>query len=553
MNAFHESSRDDADDALDRAIGAVTAQPSPPHVKDRVLGAAAAFTPRLCRRLRPAQRRFWRVVAASVATIAAASLLALLMLPSASVGWADVTRAVQSQDWIRATAASAENKEDKHGTIWLSPQRQLWAFHTDNWFLFFDGRRQEQYEYHAGEKRIVKTPLREDDAQRTRPIDYLSRGCWLFGTENVVSRQRREVREAGKKWIEFEIVFFRGGDVGTLRVDPETRLPASLATKAEKWTFDYPADGPADIYALGVPAAITIDDRMPSQDCLRVLRAMAASRARIGDFRLVVLVDPPNHGVSSIVWRKGDRWRIDMCWWKEELPGARRGAMPPDGLGWGDPLAEQLKLSWLGRNLACDGRTVYKNARRGAKGAPAVQWQAAPQLAPQALLSGEGFGYIDLAPYAKIASLLYPDLSPRPGWGFEFDPRPADAPTCVLIKRSARLAVKEPTVGHEWYYIDPAKGYAVVRAELFNLPAGAPAGPEPPADRTSIRMEDFHQSPQGFLYPRLIHDSGPVSGPNQKIGSEAQTNGSTAHYHFDFDVLLPDSLFAVDGASEPKE
>jgi hypothetical protein len=100
---------------------------------------------------------------------------------------------------------------------------------------------------------------------------------------------------------------------GTLRVDPETQLPVSLllrsptdATKSQKWAFDYPADGPTDIYALGVSAGTKIDDQMPSEECLRALHAIAASRARIGDFRLVVAEASGLAG--HIVWRKGDRW-----------------------------------------------------------------------------------------------------------------------------------------------------------------------------------------------------------------------------------------------------
>jgi hypothetical protein len=188
----------------------------------------------------------------------------------------------------------------------------------------------------------------------------MSQGWWLFGTEEVVSQKRREVWEAGKKWIEFDVEFSRG-DIrsGTLRVDPETRLPVFLAMKSYKCLFDYPADGPSDIYAVGVPATITIDDRMPSEACLQVLRGMAASRARIGGFRLVVTVDVPNQGFGSIVWRKGDRWRIDSC--SSTGPRSMRGAKPPDGLGWGDPAAQKLGLFWVAPKYICDGKMVYQN------------------------------------------------------------------------------------------------------------------------------------------------------------------------------------------------
>jgi len=257
------------------------------------------------------------------------------------------------------------------------------------------------------------------------------------------------------------------------------------------------------------------------------------------------------------------------------LPQNKRGAKPPDGLGWRDPFAERLKLSWVCPNLLCDGRMVYENKQRSGLVAAAVlrsdgrtvyvnmqqgaipatvKWQVAPaRLTPQELLSGEGQGSMDCAPYVQIASSVYRDLAPRAGWGFEFDPRPADAPGCVLIKRSAHLASKKPRVGHEWYYIDPAKGYAIVRLEAFNLPANVPAGPELPSDGQSILMKDFRQSPQGFWYPQSIQDRHLSSDPDQKTGSKAQHSVTTVHYHFDFDVPLPDSLFIIDVASKPKK
>ena len=161
---------------------------------------------------------------------------------------------------------------------------------------------------------------------------------------------------------------------------------------------------------------------------------------------------------------------------------------------------------------------------------------------------------MDGAGNVKIVSLVYPDLSPRPAFGFEFDPHPADAPGCVLIKRSAQLAMKEPTVGHEWYYIDPAKGYAVVRAELFNLRASTPADPKAAPVRQSIRLEDFQQSPQGFWYPKVIHNTTPSwHGPGQTAGEQVSYDHSTVHYRLDVGVALPDSLFVIDGAGGPKE
>ena len=94
---------------------------------------------------------------------------------------------------------------------------------------------------------------------------------------------------------------------------------------------------------------MTIDDQVPSETALKSCVQWRQAAPQIGDFRLVVAVDPFNHGVSSIVWRKGDKWRIDMCQSENTLPQNMWGVKPPDGLGWGDPIAEWLKLNGLAR------------------------------------------------------------------------------------------------------------------------------------------------------------------------------------------------------------
>lgn len=82
----------------------------------------------------------------------------------------------------------------------------------------------------------------------------------------VVGQERRNVRQGGRHWIEFEFQFddpnrARRDYRTTFRVDPKTRLPLDMteefssAGKRESRTFvfDYPAEGPRDIYAQGAP------------------------------------------------------------------------------------------------------------------------------------------------------------------------------------------------------------------------------------------------------------------------------------------------------------
>jgi hypothetical protein len=500
-------------------------------------------------------RRRWPFLTAAIGVVSALAVLAFFMVPTPSAGWAEVSKAISSKKWIRATTTYVGGR---HGTIWLSPARKLWAYKNEERLEFTDGRQRAKYTFRFSDKQIVKLPLGEEEAQRIFPLDNLTRGNavlnpWMFGTEKIIDQKRREVSEGGKTWIEFQLVFWRGvANEGTLRIDPVTKLPMELlltsptdAKDSCKWEFDYPVDGPGDIYALGAPASARIADRMPPDECMRALDAIAASRARVGDFRLLEAADVGSS--SSLVSRKGNRWRVDSL-----LP---RGSVDPldspaPGESPNDWIEERLKLYQQVPWYVCDGKAVYQNSQPF--GPTPVAWQLARHVAPQDLLSGESSSL----PSVNFASKLFPDLLYRQGFGFEFDPRPAEMPGCLLFKVSARITTTEPQTGNEWYYVDPAKGYAVVRAELFNLPIGLPVKPESAPFRQTIRMEDFRQSPQGFWYPTTVHQSMPaVLGPYPGDGSNPEKPKitqmkSTIRYFFDFQAALPDSLFEIDAAQK---
>jgi hypothetical protein len=281
---------------------------------------------------------------------------------------------------------------------------------------------------------------------------------------------------------------------------------------------------------------------------------MVSSREEIGDFRLLVGEYSSYGDRGAVVWRKGDRWRVDSCW---NYGNVTPVVEPPAGQDWARWFETRLKYSKAIPIYVCDGKTVWMNSDPLPGARP--RWKVSPHVGPQDLMSGEGRGDMPLCPKVKIASLLFPDLSRKWGWNFEFDPQPSDAPGCVLLKRSARFAPEQ--VGHEWYYVDPAKRHAVVRAELFNLPPESPSDPSATRQRQTIRMDSFQQTKQGFWYPAVIHNSisssDAIKPSNEHVGRPGTLESifqmkETIHYHFDFATSLPDSLFTVDDTRAPQ-
>ncbi len=163
---------------------------------------------------------------ATVAAVAALAAIAIFTVPARSVGWEEVNRAIKSQKWIRASVTYAEGGR---GTIWLSPEHGIWAYKNDDRIEFADGLHKVAYDYKTGAKQITKRRLSDEDLHRVSPVDLGAQDVllsgWLFG-EKVVKQHRQEVTEGGQKWIEFQLVFWRGkANRGTLRVDPLSKLP----------------------------------------------------------------------------------------------------------------------------------------------------------------------------------------------------------------------------------------------------------------------------------------------------------------------------------------
>src|ERR1700733_4553091 len=113
------------EDSLE-ALGA--ALRSRPRLTDRVMdevrrAVAEGAMPSQTTVRRP--RQLFAAAAGTFAMVAAILLAVMMLFPSRSVGWAEVTQAIHAQKWIRATVRYPAGKD---GTMWLSPGQPVWAF-----------------------------------------------------------------------------------------------------------------------------------------------------------------------------------------------------------------------------------------------------------------------------------------------------------------------------------------------------------------------------------------------------------------------------------------
>jgi hypothetical protein len=498
------------------------------------------------------RRRRWPLVVSAVAALGLAALVALVVAPFQQAGWADVIHAVSAKKWLHATDA------DGAAEFWLSNDLRLWAYKRENLVMFWNQRERAKYEYRAGRDVLTKYPLAEGEVDRILTINGdgeggATVGPGLFGSEQIVSQRQHEVSEGGKRWIDFDLVLARGAaKYGALRVDAETMLPVALglstaqgAKPLQVWQFDYPPEGPKDIFALGVPHGIPIESHLLSEAATRVVDGMTASRALVGDFRLLVAAKPqafPNY----FVWRKKDRWRVDSgrMMTADAVPSPPAGSAEWDAW-WQEQLAQTRACPWY----VCDGQAVFENADPAGflNGGP-LKWKRSESVGPSDLSSGDRSGQL---PYpVRFERLVYPDLTPAPGFTLELDVQPRNAPGCVLVKLSATSTNPRYPAAHEWYWVDPSTGHALVRVEKFSLPAAVPADPAKSRSRQTTVMKEFQKSPQGFWYPGVVEDSLPMSEIGKAPADGAQRTIKTEfHYYFDFDSEIPDAVFDVEEAA----
>jgi hypothetical protein len=486
------------------------------------------------------------------ASIIGAAMILLCISWNAAVpplAWSQVMEAIQHQGWIHGIST---NPEGKSGQMWLSPTANMWAYSIGENRYFYDGTNRSKYEYVKSQHVIRILPLGEEDQTRVLSLSSLDNSkpnfTYLLGTAKVTHQRRIEVSENGTSWIEFELELMGARfNRAAMRVNPVTKLPVRLLFTSSKnhedsitWTFDYPNSGPEDIYDMGVERGLQIEDLRLTDEAQRVVDAIAASRSQIGDFRLIVSTEGDKTGY--VVWRKGNRWRVDRSsLWKvpnERWPSEHLSD-DMDAKKWFD---EQLQLVEPVPLYVCDGTNVWVNSSPTLNSQPT--WSRPTHVGPADLMSGEGFGILSGAGFVKFASLLYPNLSRKSrSEEFVYEPNPSNYPGLVLIKRSDSLATEVPTVGHEWYYIDPSKGHLVAKTILFNLPSDELAAPELADRKTSIEIDDIQQSPSGAWYSRIIKERRAVStGDGRSISGYQQ---EIRHYDLIFDSDLDDRLFAT--------
>jgi hypothetical protein len=547
--------------SLREAVEQVRRQPVPEEALARALDEAERLSASSTTHRRRRRQRF----ALTTTSIAAAALVLLgvgLWLARPTVSWADVARAVQEKPWIHGTS---KDRDGATREVWLSPTRGVSASRDPDEVRFFDQRLRVFYTYQPKDKVLLRVPdtfhteqdefqtlqqlfqdLEQTDTKLTAPVPH----------GQVVDQQRRRIVEDGRQWFEYSLTVRAGpgtqGPLGNLvfRVDPQTRLPASLKWKrldgtpdhpAEEMTmqFDYPEQGPADVFDLGVPRTAKLDDRVPADDLERVLDGLRAGRDRFESYHAVVVRNAGRNemalGEVMHLWRKGKRWRIEngnidqgkIAVWKDSAQ---------DLATWGRDNLDSFR--WQTYEV-CDGRAVYEVqfGPKGTKGPLQGEFKWREVLQP-------GYSAADAVMRSRYF-VFFPDVFhayptlPVPSAHFvaQLDAHPKDGPpdTVMLTVRLTTPQAYSPEA-YRWerYWLDPSRSYAVVRSERsLHFPEDA-AGDKDSPDLVMV-AEKMDRSPSGLWYPTLVSEK--LRGADGKVSEQFY------RFALDFKADFADNVF----------
>lgn len=485
--------------------------------------------------------------------------------------------------WIHVTATRPGGKKAE---CWYSRANDVVAQVDDDRIEYRDRRLRVYYVYAPRANVLYRVPEttpygREDFARLVASVRAALEGSGstadvlaaleLAGNDRVtcelVRQHVEEVDENGKKWIDYRLAVIlswpaRQPDSMELsmlfRSDPATGLLHWTRFESDgggqhavmEQHFVYPATGPADIFALGVPREATLIDRTPSGDLAQILRSHHEGRTQMEDYQaVIVLHDEASwrpHGMLEILYRKGNRFRRDTAIWtnpswvadpRVQWPGDR----PDAGQWWNQCVKDHCWLlpQWIDGPSA--SYTVDSRWTTDPDGSSHVEITS---LKRRDRIQSHG-------EFLPLFSSWLPEFACRPPMGIphetmeivlDRDPQEGPAGTVLLRVRRAEPAMtclqgcgcgtarSSPV---EWrYWLDPERDYIVVRQDIV--------GEDCPDGRnvhTTI-MDRIARSPQGTWYATRIRRKDAIGTPY-----DDRRFDEILDIYVDFDASLPDSLF----------
>ena len=567
----------------------------PADVERRLRSQMADFQARLCagtvsladRRKSPPQVMTW-----CLGVCAAVILLAVLgnWILQPQKTFAEVAAALEQQPWIHVVDAGSQGGKRE---IWYSPTKKIFATRDDQSIQFRDHKRSEYYAYDVKNKTLYRVPeyrsmaldqqeksysafvaamriIFQDEKLPDRPLEKLE----FLGSQQagwkVIDQKLEKTEAGGHAWLDYHLTLRdpKQPEPCTMefRVDAATKLLKSARfetkreSKQEFWEsqFEYPDDGPRDIYALGVPKIATLVDRTPSDEMKRIFESLENGRRQMDNYRAVLEDDSLQQDVSGwmqlpkIIYRKGTKFCVVNPYWSSKYPPELKKPATNENMAewWRARLKQFQFYPWA----IYTGPTLFNINTKDADDAGGGKHLEVASVHETDMRNSQttSWSYGEWSPEL----ICRPDV-PIPQETMEpvLDKNPQEGPPGTILLHVRRLD-KVDTVhtadGRELvqpdayrYWLDPAHDYVVVR---FDMLSGAEQGKEEII--SSHIVEDFAKSPSGVWYATRYLSR---TQANAKLSAElhgAKYMEWEHRFYVDFDVDIPDAMFVPQQVGE---
>jgi hypothetical protein len=214
-----------------------------------------------------------KLVAAVIVLVLIGAGVIRFSRPGGGIALGDIVESMQHVPWVHVIGTVQSSQRNGHVEEWESFDRRIIVLmEPDGVITYRDAGAEREYVYHPQTNTITIIPA-------TDRYDAAGPGSPVAAVEGMIARQK----EAGAQ-VTCDATTYHGvparkihivakGQDMTLICDRDSGLPLSMesiATLPEtseqavaSATFEYPAEGPADVYALGAPRDAKVIDNRP--------------------------------------------------------------------------------------------------------------------------------------------------------------------------------------------------------------------------------------------------------------------------------------------------
>jgi hypothetical protein len=278
------------------------------------------------------------------------------------VALAQVRQALNRAPWVHVILTETKTSDQiREHELWFSPQRKIRVSKSDDPnvpILWSDYLRRERRCYEPKSAKLtVSYEYRQAPESHDPPWSYVS---YLFGsnlpasarvTEQVETFGQTEAKvyrvviEEDEGLAQFDITTDRASALPlTMRIDVVDTTGQRRATLEAR--FEYPAEGPRDIYDIGVPHTAMVVDERPTPEVEELARICRTYRANLHCYVFVVVTTREQgivhqidvryvHGDTSLAGREWKSLNFEYVPW------------PPQDLHVGPLASVEDVLNWI--------------------------------------------------------------------------------------------------------------------------------------------------------------------------------------------------------------